>query len=230
MPTNDELIRDLDCFYGILTDLRTRLGHVRRLSDCTGRDQWPTRGVYFFFEPDEYRAHRVDELRVVRVGTHAVSAGSQSTLWGRLRTHRGGRDGRGNHRGSVFRRHVGAALFVRDRAELGTWGVRSSASTEVRQAEAVHERRVSQILGAMTVVWVEVPDAPGTASPRSILERNSVALLSNQLRPIDLPSPHWLGSHSDRSDIRQSGLWNVDYVSGSYDPAFLQVFTKLVSA
>jgi hypothetical protein len=55
---------------------------------------------------------------VVRVGTHALTAASSATLWDRLRQHRGhlgGRDpGSGNHRASVFRRHVGAALIGRD--------------------------------------------------------------------------------------------------------------------
>jgi hypothetical protein len=67
--------------------------------------------VYFFFEDGEVRAD--GGLRLVRVGTHALTATSKATLWGRLRQNRGQVGGRspggGNHRGSVFRRHVGAA-------------------------------------------------------------------------------------------------------------------------
>ena len=77
----------------------------RRLRDCHGSDGWPQRGVYFFFEPGEVRADGSD--RVVRVGTHALTATSQATLWGRLRQHRGRlaglHPGGGNHRASVFR-------------------------------------------------------------------------------------------------------------------------------
>ena len=52
--------------------------------------------------------------RVVRVGTHGLRP-SHSTLWGRLSQHKGsvggGMPGGGNHRGSVFRLHVGSALL-----------------------------------------------------------------------------------------------------------------------
>jgi len=51
-----------------------------------------------------------DGNRVVRVGTHGLKTGSTSTLWGRVHQHRDTREGGGNHRGSVFRLHVGQAL------------------------------------------------------------------------------------------------------------------------
>src|SRR5947209_3865067 len=94
---------DLDRFYSILRDLSARLGGTRVLAACDGKAEWPIRGVYFFFEPSEYRAPPNEEqLRVVRVGTHAVSTGSQTTLWARLKQHRGhGKPGEpaggGNH-------------------------------------------------------------------------------------------------------------------------------------
>ena len=62
-------------------------GGPRRLADSHGSDGWPRHGVYFFYEPGETRADGTD--RVVRVGTHALTATSQATLWGRLRQHRG---------------------------------------------------------------------------------------------------------------------------------------------
>jgi len=49
---------------------------------------WPDRGVYFFFASDE-RRNAGDQLRITRIGTHAVSEGSSTSLWNRLRTHRG---------------------------------------------------------------------------------------------------------------------------------------------
>lgn len=114
---------DLDEFYRLLGVLRQRVGGCRKLHDCNGKSGWPERGVYFFFEDGEVREDGVTP-RVVRVGTHAVSEGSQTSLWGRLATHRGHRDGTGNHRGSIFRKRVGEALFVADStpktfAELG---------------------------------------------------------------------------------------------------------------
>src|SRR5262249_14219860 len=101
---------ELDRFYALLDRLRVAQGHGRLLASCSGRLEWPARGVYFFAEPGELRRSASEVPRIVRIGTHAVSAGSKATLWGRLRTHRGGLSGSGNHRGSIFRQHVGAAL------------------------------------------------------------------------------------------------------------------------
>jgi hypothetical protein len=184
--------------------------------------------VYFFREPGENRSGRPDVARVVRVGTHAVSAGSRSTLWGRLRAHRGGADGSGNHRGSIFRLHVGAALLSRDGAHLPTWSIGSSASKSVRATEVEHERRVSTYIGAMTVLWVDVADEPGPASARAHIERNAIALLSNFRAPPDPPSTTWLGRYSPREEIRDSGLWNLNYLDLDYEASFLDVLEESV--
>jgi hypothetical protein len=31
----------------------------------------------------------------------------------------------------------------------------------------------------------------------------------------------WLGRHSVRKEIRESGLWNLKHVTEAYDPSFL---------
>jgi hypothetical protein len=190
------------------------------------------RGVYFFREPGEYRRIQPNFLRVVRVGTHAVSTNSKSTLWGRLRTHRGGQNGGGNHRGSIFRLHVGAALLGRDRESIGevpSWGQGSSAPRAIRDSEAAHEGRVSTCLGNMSVLWVEIPDEASSQSSRAYIERNAIGLLSNDMRPFDPPSSTWLGLHSPCREIRNSGLWNLNYVHEQYNPAFLDALAAFVS-
>lgn len=225
-PSTDS---DLERLYGLLQQLRDA-GQSRLLGQCAGRDGWPPRGVYFFTEPGEYRRSGESVPRIVRVGTHAVSAGAKSTLWGRLRSHRGGRDGGGNHRGSIFRLHVGAALLARDGGHLPTWGVKSSAPLDVRRLEAEHERRVSEYLGTLTVTWVAVPDEPGVDSLRAFIERNCIALLSRQLNPADPPSEGWLGRHSPRREIRQSGLWNLNYVEDQPDASVIDTIERLLVA
>lgn len=223
---------DLERFYELLGALEAQSGQGRKLAEYTGRSGWPARGVYFFREPGEYRSSQPEVPRVVRVGTHAVSSNSKSTLWGRVRAHHGSRDGGGKHRGSIFRLHVGAALLRRDGAQIGevpTWAVGSSAPSSVRTGEAAHERRVSAHLGRMSVLWVEVPDEPGPESGRAYVERNAIALLSNQLRPLDRPSETWLGLHSPRPEIRSSGLWNLKHVHQQYEPDFLEAFAGFVT-
>jgi hypothetical protein len=219
---------DLERFYALLARLEEQPGQGRRLADQTGHSAWPTRGVYFFRERGESRTARPGVSRVVRVGTHAVGANAKSTLWGRLRSHRGGRIGGGNHRSSIFRLHVGAAMLVREGAELPTWGIGSSALETIRVGEAGHEQRVSAYIGAMSVLWVEVSDEPGPKSARAFVERNAIGLLSNELNPVDPPSGEWMGLDSPYEEIRHSGLWNLNHVERRYEPGFLDVFESLV--
>jgi len=220
---------DLDRFYALLGELERRPGQGKALSKYDGRSAWPARGVYFFREPTEFRVGR-STPRIVRVGTHAVSTGSRSTLWQRLRAHKGQRNGGGNHRGSVFRLHVGAALLARDNSvALPCWGKESSAPREIRDAEAAHELRVSEHIGGMSVLWLEIDDEPSRSSLRSYIERNAIALLSNSRRPYDPPSPRWLGGFSPRAEIRKSGLWNLNYVDDACDAGFLQVLEHLIT-
>lgn len=220
---------DLDRFYEALGRLAALEGQGQPLGACEGRLAWPARGVYFFQEPGERRAE-TDSPRIVRVGTHALGANAKSKLWGRLRAHRGSMDGRGNHRGSIFRLHVGAAMLMRDGngADFSTWGAGQSASRAVRDSEIEHEKKVSEHIGAMRVLWVAVPDEAGPQSMRGYIERNAIALLSNRLNPIDAPSESWLGRQSSRAEIRDSGLWNLNHVADRYDAEFLDHLDAVV--
>lgn len=220
---------DLERLYASLRRLEEGVGGKRLLRDCTGRQVWPKRGVYLFFEPTEHRLG-LDELRVVRVGTHAVSSGARSTLWGRLRTHKGTGDGLGNHRGSIFRLHTGAALANRHLTlKVPTWGVGGSANRAVRMEEQQLERAVSEYLGTSSLLWLNVPHEPGPDSDRAYLERNLIGLLCGNFNPADSPSSTWLGLHSPRKEIRSSGLWNLDHVEYEYSPDFLEVLDEYVA-
>ncbi len=220
----------VDRFYQILSALESLPNQSVLLRETNGEMPWPDRGVFFFREPGELRSTTPSMGRVTYVGTHGVSANAKSSLWSRLRAHRGAESGSGNHRGSVLRLHVGAALLSRDGRvdQVPSWGNGSSAPPETRALESEHERGVSEYLGRMSVLWVDVPDAPGAESDRKVIVRNSVALLSNSLRPIDPPGAQWLGRHSPRIEIRKSGLWNVNHVEGPVDESFLNVLRLYV--
>jgi len=191
---------------------------------------WPKRGVYFFFEPNELR--EIDARpRIVRVGTHALTAGSRSTLWKRLAQHRGTkRTIGGNHRGSIFRLLVGAALAVHDPPlTCPSWGLRRAAGRSTRQSERHLEAAVSEYLGRMTVLCLPLEDEPGRGNLRGYIEKNTIALLSNFERPpIDPPSANWLGRCCPRAKVRLSGLWNSDHVDEDYNPAFLTELEQIV--
>jgi hypothetical protein len=195
---------------------------------------WPERGVYFFFSHDEH-IHTGDQHRLTRIGTHAVSAGSGTSLWNRLRTHRGANSGTygggGNHRGSVFRKRVGEALIERHdlHDEYPYWGEGSSADRDRRLDEHEHEQRVSERIRDLPFLWVDIDDEPGPDSDRAYIERNAIALVSNfEKDALDRRDDDWLGKESPRHEIRGSGLWNINHVAEDYDPAFLDRVAEAV--
>ena len=218
-------------FYKLLDRLERRLGGTRTLAQCDGRMDWPERGVFFFFEPGEERSGSGRGHRIVFVGTHADRLGTKSTLWQRLSKHRGSaKTSGGDHRGSIFRRLVGAALARREPPLPRSWSkgnsLREAASlldttiAEVRSAESDLEKRVSRYIGSMPFLWLDVGDQPSPDSLRVLIKMNAVALLSGHRpeSPVDRPSSVWLGRDSDRELVRSSGLWNNDYADDPYDP------------
>nr|WP_299262432.1 hypothetical protein [Halorientalis sp.] len=72
-------------------------------------------------------------------------------------------------------------------------------------------------------------DEPGPDSDRAYIERNALALVSNfQRESLDSRHDGWLGRHSPRKEIRDSGLWNINHVEETYDPAFLDRVAEAV--
>ena len=122
----------------------------------------------------------------------------------------------------------------------GSWGVGGSAGEAARklnvdrvpvnEAEADIEARVSEYVGRMPFLWVNVDDEPGPNSNRGFIERNAIALLSSYGHPTaDGPSTEWLGRYSDRERVRRSGLWNNNHVDETYDPLFLDEMESRIS-
>jgi hypothetical protein len=224
-------ISDVRDFYTLLGSLGERVGGVRTLSACSGRLEWPLRGVYFFMEDGEVRSTSGTGPRVVRVGTHALNEGSGTKLWTRLSQHRGQqKSGGGNHRGSIFRLIVGTALIARNGYVFPSWGRGNDALLEIRSVERALESEVSKVIGSMSLVWLAIDDKPGAQSLRGYIERNAIALLSNVGKEaIDPPSENWLGHSCDRQRVRASGLWNQNHVEEAYDPGFISCLKQLIS-
>jgi hypothetical protein len=223
---------DLDQFYEMMKQLEKNVGGKRRLNNCHGTMDWPKQGVYFLFEQGETRAN--GDMRVIRVGTHAVSHNSKTHLWTRLRTHRGSLSGKygggGNHRASVFRKLVGSAIVHKEHLHCDSWDEGQSASEDIRNAEHYIEVKVSNYIRPLPFLWVRAEDEASKHSIRAVIEQNTIALLSNYGKHdiIDPPSSNWLGRKSPSEKVQQSGLWNQDYVEKSYDPQFLEIFENLV--
>jgi hypothetical protein len=120
-----------------------------------------------------------------------------------------------------------------------SWGVGGSLQhaaaqlgvdrTLIRDSEGNMEIAVSKFIRSMPFLWLAIEDAPGRESSRGMVERNSIALLSNFNKPaLDPASSGWLGLFSNRERVQMSGMWNNNHVDEDYDPQFLEVLAKLI--
>lgn len=224
-------IEDEARFYEEVGRLVRALGGPRQLAGSSAGG-WPTHGLYVFFEEGEIR--RDGSPRVTRIGTHALRQQSKTTLWVRLAQHRGQvgglNPGGGNHRGSIFRLHVGAAMIERDAQPLGlrqSW-LSTKGDPAWAQQEGALERAVSLYIGRMPFVWLAIPTNLDGTNDRGSIERNAIGLLSVRSGGRERPSQDWLGLRAPNPKIAASGLWNVNHVDEGYDPTFLEHLSQLI--
>jgi hypothetical protein len=162
---------------------------------------------------------------VVRVGTHALRTENPSvaTLWDRLAQHRGrqlGDIGGPRRARSVFRRHVGTAIIRRHK--LGDQVLDNWYHYRSQPLEEQIDRAVSEYIGAMPFLWLDVPDRKA----RHDIEAGAIGLLSMRTGDADPPSADWFGLHAYKKEIRNSGLWNVQNTSKPYGPGFLDLMEE----
>jgi hypothetical protein len=162
---------------------------LHRLRDLLNQEL-PKQGVYFFFDDAEPTQFSRTVPRLVRVGTHGISAGSTASLRTRLRTHLGTKSGTGNHRASVFRLHVGRAIIERDRLQelYPDWGKGQAAPKAVTEQEASLERVVSEYISNLRVLFIPIADAAGIGSMRAFIERQFIAMYSESMCAIEMGS------------------------------------------
>ena len=203
-------------------------GSIVALPTLLERDDVPRRGLYVFFDPSERTIFSSAVPRIVRIGTHGVSKGSQSTLRHRLRTHMGTGELAGNHRSSVFRLHVGQALLTAQQRNLKSWAKGQSAESAIRTRENWLEKQVSNYLRKLLVFVLEVDDASGPSSFRARLERALITLITEGGLVLDLPTESWLGLHSPKKEIAGSGLWNIQHHSQDLDQRSINRFIRML--
>ena len=229
---------DLDYLYELLNKLEKINGDKRTLKDPAACNNLPRHGIYFFFSGEEKR-ELGKEMRITRIGTHAVNSQSKRTLRDRLRQHQGnitkrGRIDGGSHRGSAFRKLVGFVLIHRDNLkgiypEWGSIKKKKTSPPNVRADEHELEKKVSYYIRELPFTWLEVDDSPGSNSERAYIETNSIALVSNYKKtPLDPRIDSWLGKHCPKEEVQESELWNIKDVKKEYDKSFLGLFEKYI--
>ena len=164
-------------------------------------------GIYILFEKGE-RAHNGD--RIVRVGTHTGQGNLRQRLEEHFLTE--------NKDRSIFRKNIGRALLKsRNDPFLDQWE-RDLTTKQERQQIAgridfnrlsLTEREVSRIIRKMFTFCV-LP--LNSKRHRLDLEKRIIATV-NHCHDCS-PSDRWLGNHSPKMRIRESGLWLIQGLNG----------------
>lgn len=187
-------------------------GNRLPLGEYLASKSLPARGLYIFSDASEPSEIAPGQPRIVRIGTHAVSEGSSSSLRGRLRTHLGTGSGGGSHRSSIFRLHVGNSFLQSiPREDAPHWGKGMAASKVIRLEEEWLERQVSGYMKNLLVTVIPISDEPSRKSFRSLLEAALIGLFTEDKLTIEAPSSDWIGRKSVKGDIRDTGLWNLQH-------------------
>jgi hypothetical protein len=228
-------LKDLKKFYSLLQDLEKKFPK-KTLGDAKIKDI-PKKGIYFFFEDGQKRVETGEGDRVTRVGTHAIREDSKTTLWERLRCHRGNLNGAnpngGNHRGSIFRLLIGVSLIQKNSLNFSEWGIGNNASRKIKVSEYKLEQDVSRFIRSMRFLCLKVEDSINDMSDnelRDYIEKNSIGLLSNFNNNLKFDqAKEWLGSYCNgHNKVIKSGLWNQDHVDYNYNCSFLDIMDKLI--
>ena len=163
----------------------------------------PLNGVYILFEKGQ-QAHGGD--RIVRVGTHT----GVNQLRSRLNQH----FVQENKDRSIFRKNIGRALLNKSQngfldfweLDLTTRAAKDKYAAVVnRDVQASIERSVTEYIQkyfSFVVLCVDNKDE------RMKLESKIISTVS--LCRECCPSDSWLGCHSPKEKIRESGLWIVN--------------------
>ena len=160
-------------------------------------------GLYALFEKDEVTKEGLH--RIVRIGINE----SKGRFVSRLNDHF-----TGNHRGSIFRKHVGRCFLVNARRNnyLPVWNL-------TNKQLAISRERVDQILEDATEN--EVSDFINSKCYFAIvrieddvnrieLEKRFISTLGYS--DLNKPTKSWLGSTHPDKKIIDSGLWNVQHL------------------
>jgi len=176
---------------------------LERFTFPFGVGRIPRNGIYILFEAGE-QAHGED--RIVRVGTHT----GDNQLRSRLQQH----FIKENKDRSIFRKNIGRAILNRAGdpfLEQWNWDLTTRKAKDTcghlgdwRKQKTVEKRVTAYIQGHFSFVVFKVADK----AERLSLESKIISTVS--WCDDCYPSSQWLGLHSPKAKIRQSGLWLVN--------------------
>ncbi|MBL7215589.1 MAG: hypothetical protein ISS71_07915 [Phycisphaerae bacterium] len=165
----------------------------------------PSNGIYVLFEKGE-SGHQRD--RIVRVGSHT----GENRLYSRLYEH----FIKENKNRSIFRKNIGRAILNKNNDFfLGQWELcltsKVNRSKYTGQVDFAYQKEIEEqvseyIRSSFSFIVFKIVD-----------KKLRLALESKLISTISLcgnckPSRNWLGLHSPKKKIRESGLWNEHHL------------------
>lgn len=225
---NESTKNDLNKFFRIIKRFKNA-GLILDVGKEINSKNTPLKGLYLFFDDKEYRPFPQNFPRICRIGTHGVSKGSKATLWQRIKNHKGNLDKTGNHRGSIFRLHIGTSIINKHKIICPTWGKGQISDKIIENAERKIEIQVSDYISALKILCIDIRDEASKNSDRAYLEMNLIALLTNKTNPVDYPNTEWLGYWCKNETVKKYAIWNVAHTQSKYDPLFFNVLEEYSS-
>ena len=192
----------------ICRELLKLVANLRRCYFPFDEESIPLNGIYILFEKGE-TAHGTD--RIVRVGTHTGDDNLSARLWEHFIVE--------NKDRSIFRKHIGRAILVRDKdpfRDQWEWDLTSTKNkkkysskldwNKQKQTEMLVTKYIQKNLS-----FVVLPVM--SKQQRLDLEGRLIGEVSRCEECG--PSALWLGKHAPARRIRQSGLWQIQKVFGN---------------
>ncbi len=184
--------------------------------------QLPRNGIYFFYEEGEIWGHGDDHPRIVRIGTH-----KDGNFRSRIREHFLLDETRMNfdatrpapHDRSIFRKNLGRALLNKANDEyLRIWDIdftprrnraEFGALRDIQKEQQI-ESKITQILSEKFSFKFIIIENQMNRMGAGGLESSLIGTVARC--PLCKPSNDWLGNHSSKSQIKNSGLWQVQHL------------------
>ncbi|MBE7443886.1 MAG: hypothetical protein HS132_00890 [Planctomycetia bacterium] len=190
-------------------------------------EQLPENGIYFFYEDREIWGHGGHKPRIVRIGTHKGEGNFRS----RIKEHFLLDESKMNfdatkpapHDRSIFRTNIGRVLLNKAKDDyLNIWEIDFTSRNKRDeyghrrdiQKEKMIELEITRILRErFSFRFIIMTDVQMKEMVTKRLESFLIGTVAHC--KMCRPSSNWLGSHSPKKRIKESGLWLVQHLKSN---------------
>lgn len=167
-------------------------------------------GIYILFEKSEkFKGFN----RVVRIGSHT----GDNRLLTRINEHYI----KGNHRDSIFRKHLGRCFLTINKKTdyIENWDLKIKRKVDKErnlhrinwEIENEYEQIITKYIRD-SFSFVTIPNLTNEKE-RIRLEKGLIATFAQAIEKVS--SDNWIGNHHPNARIRNNKLWNIQHLSGT---------------